>query len=507
MIKQPRFYRDSKNAIRSSIFSRAMFLFVFVFALFASAVAQPIDYNLPENWMCHPVLKSTDVARQQKLTLIVKNPDMSTKDSINYSRDTLVDIFYIYPTIDMDTKHLGNTSMDSIDKRTAQFVYCEQVGIYAQFGRVFAPYYRQAKISVFITKSTPDSVQKHNEEYLEKAYNDIDSAFSNYLKYYNKGRKIILMGHSQGSDLMRFLLRKRFDNDSILTSQLVVALSGGEPNYAEKGSRTGGSLEHIKTLGSTLESGCIVSWRTWKSGTQGAQLDSASFFYNPYFADSNLIYQTYDQNIPRKHEDSNYDLGYRVKKRVTRYITLSPDSSEYWGFDDMFNAQFLDDSLKRPGCTYLMIETNPIANDLRKIPNPRTPIPDPIFPSIPIPETSYFTSPPSPNNNYHCWDMQFVQGDLLKLIPELIKVTHPTTSVPKVSDFEKILIYPNPTNGIVHVGISNQKIKSIKLYNLRGDFIEEFFKNDFSVSNLTNGIYFINIQTDKSTFVNKLVKQ
>jgi hypothetical protein len=70
-----------------------------------------------------------------------------------------------------------------------------------------------------------------------------------------------------------------------------------------------------------------------------------------------------------------------------------------------------------------------------------------------------------------------------------------------------MLIYPNPTHGIVHVSLENQKIKSIKLYNLQGAFIEEFFTNDFSVSMLTAGIYYIKVQTDKSTFTQKLVKQ
>jgi hypothetical protein len=128
------------------------------------------------------------------------------------------------------------------------------------------------------------------------------------------------------------------------------------------------------------------------------------------------------------------------------------------------------------------------------------------LPEIPIPALSNFSH--TPNNNYHCWDMQFVQGDLIKLLPELIKVTKPTSSVPEVSDFDNsVHIYPNPTSGIVHVNIDNQKIKSIKLYSLQGELIDEYFTNDFSIANISPGIYFINIQTDKATFVNKLIKQ
>jgi hypothetical protein len=128
------------------------------------------------------------------------------------------------------------------------------------------------------------------------------------------------------------------------------------------------------------------------------------------------------------------------------------------------------------------------------------------LPEIPIPDTSHFSG--KPNYNYHCWDMQFVQGDLLKLLPELIVITKPITSVSEVPDIENsMLIYPNPSTGNVHVINDNQKIKSIRVYSLQGDFIQEFFTDYFSVSTLSAGIYYVTIQTNKSAHTNILVKQ
>jgi hypothetical protein len=68
-------------------------------------------------------------------------------------------------------------------------------------------------------------------------------------------------------------------------------------------------------------------------------------------------------------------------------------------------------------------------------------------------------------------------------------------------------IYPNPANGVVHVNTNNRNIKNIKLFNSSGQFIQVFFANNFSVENLSNGIYFVTIQTDETTFTNKLIKQ
>lgn len=378
------------------------FVFFVCIIFTANLFAQTNDYNLPKNWMCHP-MKSTDIARQQPLTLKVQKADLSTDNIISYTHPTTntgVDIFYVYPTIDM-TKKPGNTAMTGIDTTFAKSIYSEQVGLYAQFGRVFVPYYEQATIGVFFDPSLAESDQAN---YMGIAYKDIEAAFDNYLKNYNNGNKIILMGHSQGAFLVRFLLRKRFDNNPGLRSKLIVAISGGEANYSAIGSRTGGSLQNIKTcppLDSVLECGCLINWRTWKKGTVAEVLQKNSFLFNKVFADSGLIYQTYDTKY---HQESSCDFVYarsKPPKTITRYITLGMDKLNYIGFDDMFTAQ--DSSVANvPGSSYLMIGKNNIPNDLRAIS---------IFPQIPIPEETH---------DYHLWDMQFVQGDLLEILPKLI---------------------------------------------------------------------------------------
>lgn len=496
----PKFACIPKNAGNRFFYSRVLFFFAIVLSLSASSIAQTVDYNLPQNWMCHPVLKSTDIARHQNLTLTVRNPDFSVKEVIPYARynDTLVDIFYVYPTIDMDFGHLGNTTMDGIDTLKAKFVYSQQVGIFGQFGRVFVPYYRQAKISVFIDTIVSDSNKLAN--CMEFAYNDIDSAFSHYMKFYNKGHKIILMGHSQGSDHIMFLLRKKFDNNPVLQSQLIVALCAGEPNYALKnGSRTGGVLQNIKAFppkDSVPESGCLINWRTWNKHYEAEGLADVSFFYNQCFVDKGLIYKTYDS---KSHQDANYDFGYTTTpKPIARYISIDNSFIKYVGFDNMFRAEIRQiDSV--PGSSHLWIDTIFTPNDQRIIDT---------FPPY-LDSVLYTAIPISPKKgNYHVWDWQFVQWDILNMLPELIAMTNPVTSIPEIDKPENsVIIYPNPTNGIVHVTYGNQKIKGIHLYNSHGVFIQEYFTNDFSVSNLTSGIYFIIVQTDKSFFTNKLVKQ
>ncbi len=70
-----------------------------------------------------------------------------------------------------------------------------------------------------------------------------------------------------------------------------------------------------------------------------------------------------------------------------------------------------------------------------------------------------------------------------------------------------ITVYPNPTNGVVHIEIPNQAIQNIKVYDLEGKLIKETIDNQFNLSNQANGPYFIKAQTKQGIYHYKLIKQ
>lgn len=74
-------------------------------------------------------------------------------------------------------------------------------------------------------------------------------------------------------------------------------------------------------------------------------------------------------------------------------------------------------------------------------------------------------------------------------------------------DGEQFMVYPNPTNDLVTIDIPFKNLRSIKITNPTGQLVKESFEIQFSVSNLPTGIYYITVDTDKGTFVNKLIKQ
>ena len=76
----------------------------------------------------------------------------------------------------------------------------------------------------------------------------------------------------------------------------------------------------------------------------------------------------------------------------------------------------------------------------------------------------------------------------------------------KTENEKLITVYPNPTNGLVHIEIPNQTIQSIKVYDLQGQLIKETTECQFDLSNFSNGTYFIKAQTKQGNYTHKLIK-
>ncbi len=73
-------------------------------------------------------------------------------------------------------------------------------------------------------------------------------------------------------------------------------------------------------------------------------------------------------------------------------------------------------------------------------------------------------------------------------------------------------MYPNPSTGIVNLsGKNNVAINTIQLTDLNGRVVRNINANGVSetqinISELTSGVYFLNIQTDSGTGSTKIVK-
>jgi hypothetical protein len=75
---------------------------------------------------------------------------------------------------------------------------------------------------------------------------------------------------------------------------------------------------------------------------------------------------------------------------------------------------------------------------------------------------------------------------------------------------ESILLYPNPTNSVIHIE-SETAIQSIEVYDVQGRILQTQLTNEkqttIDLTQKTKGIYFFKVTTDKGIKVEKLIKE
>ncbi|SHI95258.1 Protein of unknown function [Desulfatibacillum alkenivorans DSM 16219] len=189
------------------------------------------------------------------------SPDYSQKQNwlaLAGAPDKEVDVFWVYPTV-----YQGKPLVAAIDdpqmRQAAMRTLTTQASVFAESANIFAPMYRQVQMAV-LKMSVQDQ-----EKYLDIGYKDIEKAFDYYLKDLNQGRPFILAGHSQGSDQLSKLIKKRL-NDPDLKSKLVAA-------YIIGWSITRQDLEshpYLQLCASDRDTGCIITYNCVAAGKQKA---------------------------------------------------------------------------------------------------------------------------------------------------------------------------------------------------------------------------------------------
>ncbi|TML03347.1 MAG: DUF3089 domain-containing protein, partial [Actinobacteria bacterium] len=85
------------------------------------------------------------------------------------------------------------------------------------------------------------------------AYASARAAFDDYVKHDNHGRGFVLIGHSQGSFILKQLIGDEIDKRPALRRRMVSALLLG-------GNVTDKAYKHVRPCSKAGQTGCIVGW-------------------------------------------------------------------------------------------------------------------------------------------------------------------------------------------------------------------------------------------------------
>lgn len=234
------------------------------------------DYSNLNYWAAHPLKWDPS--------------DSIPKPFRKEERDTLVDVFFLHPTI--YTGKLKDSSLNAyiddayLNAKTDYSSILYQASAFNQHARIYAPRFREAHISSYFTKDTIAALRA-----FDLAYEDVKMAFEYYLNNYNHGRPIIIASHSQGTTHALRLLKEYFE-DKPLQKQLVAAYLVGmpiPPNYFSK----------IKLCEDPTETGCICGWRTFRKGFKPPYVEEEkdlSLVTNPITWKTNTDYASKKMN-------------------------------------------------------------------------------------------------------------------------------------------------------------------------------------------------------------------
>jgi hypothetical protein len=225
-------------------------------------VAVPTDYSQKQNWLALPTGSQP------------------------------IDVFFVYPTTyNYNSKSqppLTSTWSKGWNQSLAQayidpvikWQVASKIGVFAKAGvNIYIPYYQQSSgldvLNSVLWLNTPQFAGSANKA-LQVAYTDISNAFDYYMAHYNKAangqrRPFILAGHSQGADMLLYLLENKF-RDPALRKLLVVAYVIGWSVTSDDMKNFPDSLALVGICRDKTDTGCIVTYNTQQTPGDWSQV-------------------------------------------------------------------------------------------------------------------------------------------------------------------------------------------------------------------------------------------
>ncbi len=232
----------------------------------APAGAQPTpaapDYSKSASWLCLP--GRADICSKPLPTTALNPNGYGSNGPSIVAKDPPVDCFYVYPTVSRDRGLNSDLIVDNSERGAAQ----NQLARFASVCRTFAPIYRQITISAVTAAALGTDIGPPSRI----AYGDVAAAWRRYLAAHNKGRRFVLIGHSQGSGMLQQLIKREIEGKPV-ARQMLRAIIPGFNTLVPQGKRVGGTFKSTPLCGSPTETRCVMTWVSYRENNippQGA---------------------------------------------------------------------------------------------------------------------------------------------------------------------------------------------------------------------------------------------
>jgi hypothetical protein len=226
----------------------------FAVALFATLAFGVSSASADVVWLCKPGIANNPCEIPQDTT--VQSSRLKGTVVTPPSGPREIDCFYVYPTVSNDPTKYSNKSRDPELVSVAKY----QAARFDQQCRIYAPIYRQRTLlALTLGQVAPDWFAADSP----MPFNDIVEAWRDYLARYNNGRGVVLIGHSQGTRMLRELLTKEIEPKPEQHRLLVAAILLGGNVTVAAGSAVGGDFQITPLCTQAGQLGCVVAYSTF----------------------------------------------------------------------------------------------------------------------------------------------------------------------------------------------------------------------------------------------------
>src|SRR6185436_19983102 len=168
-------------------------------------------------------------------TTVIKADGSEAKEVFKADPKAPIDCFYVYPTVSTDPGVVSDMTANAEEKNVVR----AQLARFGSKCRIYAPMYRQFTLTALRAEIAGTALPGANDPSVRLVgYNDVVDAWNYYLTHENKGRGVVLLGHSQGSGVLTRMIAAEVDGKPV-QKQLVSAILMGTSLGVEKGKDTG----------------------------------------------------------------------------------------------------------------------------------------------------------------------------------------------------------------------------------------------------------------------------
>jgi DUF3089 family protein len=203
-------------------------------------------------WLCKPGTKNNPCVANLTATVLHSDGSSTTERRKN-AKHAPIDCFYVYPTVSDQQTTNANLRVDPEIRSIALW----EAARFSQSCRVWAPMYRQLTLKGILNRDKIPAKAR------AKAYNSLRAGWHEYLAKHNHGRGFVLIGHSQGTFVLRQLIAAEIDKHPALRRRMVSALLVGGNVTVRKGSDVGGDFEHVRACRKPAQIRCVVAYSTF----------------------------------------------------------------------------------------------------------------------------------------------------------------------------------------------------------------------------------------------------